>query len=164
MQGHLDMHRASFRGRIAFFCGAVLASPVMSQPASAPTLEALSKLESGQWQLRANDGSESRSICVSDPRVFMQVRHIQASCSRFIIANEAKSATVHYTCPGAGHGRTTLRVETPRLVQIDSQGIAESAPFAVHFEGRRIGGCSTATPLTSRLPYPAKRRTVLSFQ
>jgi hypothetical protein len=158
------MRKASIRGRLALLLGAILASPVMSQPVSAPTLEALTVIEAGQWQLRADDGSDSRSICVADPRILLQVRHRQATCSRFIIANEAKSATIHYTCPGAGHGRTTLRVETPRLVQIESQGIADNAPFAVHMEARRTGSCTPPTALTRRLPYTAKRSSVLSFK
>ncbi len=158
---------ASLRTRAACAVFAVMASPVWSQPVSAPTLAALSGLEPGQWQLRASDGSASRSICVSDPRSLLQIQHSQAVCSRFIIANDPKSATVHYTCPGLGHGRTTLRVETPRLVQIDSQGIADNAPFAVHVEGRRMGACNSSTmthALTSRLPRPAKRTSVLSFK
>ena len=39
--------------------------------------------------------------------------------------------TVNYVCPGMGRGRTILRVETPRLVQIDSQGLHNGAPFAL---------------------------------
>ena len=50
--------------------------------------------------------------------------------------------TVNYTCPGIGRGRTTIRVETPRLVQIDSQGLDRGAPFALRAEARRIGPCA----------------------
>jgi hypothetical protein len=50
--------------------------------------------------------------------------------------------TVHYTCPGSGHGRTTIRKETNRLVQIDTQGIASGSPFSRTFEARRGGSCS----------------------
>jgi hypothetical protein len=48
---------------------------------------------------------------------------------------------VSYQCIGAGKGRTDIRVETPRLVQIDAQGIADGAPFALSLEGRRTGDC-----------------------
>jgi hypothetical protein len=32
-------------------------------------------------------------------------------------------------------------VETPRLVQIQSQGVADSAPFSFTIEARRTGDC-----------------------
>jgi hypothetical protein len=138
-------------GRHALLLAAtLLASPLLSQPAQAPVLTALTTIESGQWLLKGANASETRSVCVADPRVFLQVEHARSVCSRFVIANDPKAATVHYTCPGAGHGRTTLRVETPRLIQIDSQGIAGNEPFAVHFEGRRVGACGVSSGASAR--------------
>jgi len=40
-----------------------------------------------------------------------------------------------------GRGRTILRVETPRLVQIDSQGLHYGAPFALRAQARKTGPC-----------------------
>ncbi len=108
----------------------------------APRLTALAGLETGQWALRAaQPGAQPRLLCIGDPRVFLQIQHEGALCSRFVIANEPTITTVQYTCPGAGHGRTTVRVETPRLIHIDSQGIAANAPFNWSLEGRRVGAC-----------------------
>jgi hypothetical protein len=59
-----------------------------------------------------------------------------------VINDGAAEVTVHYTCPGAGHGRTTIRKETNRLVQIDTQGIAGGMPFSRTFEARRGGVCT----------------------
>ena len=53
-------------------------------------------------------------------------------------------ATVSYSCPGAGSGRTTIRVETTRLLDIQSQGIVNNAPFEVRYEARRTGPCAAA--------------------
>ena len=50
---------------------ALAASPVFSQPAAAPTLAALARLESGQWQLRSADGGAPRSICLTDARALL---------------------------------------------------------------------------------------------
>lgn len=111
----------------------------------APQLTALSVIESGQWVLRApTPGAPPRSMCLGDARALLQLQHPTAACSRFVIANDPRTATVHYTCPGAGHGRTTIRVETPRLIHIDSQGIANNAPFDWTLEGRRTGACSVS--------------------
>jgi hypothetical protein len=49
---------------------------------------------------------------------------------------------VQYTCRGKGYGRTHIRRETGRLVQIDSQGIAGGLPFEFSAEARRVGDCS----------------------
>ena len=124
---------------------ATLAVPGRTQTVAASNMPALAIVQPGQWLLksRANPG-ESRSLCVSDVRALLQVQHGSAMCSRFVIFNSARETTVHYTCPGAGHGRTTIKVETPRLIQIESQGIAKQEPFAFELEGRRVGDCRVA--------------------
>lgn len=109
-------------------------------------LTALAQLEPGLWQLRDLDspGARPQSICVTDPNILMQIQHRNSPCSRLVIANDAKGATVHYTCPANGFGRTTLRVETPRLAKIDTNGISENAPFAYRLEARKTGSCDSA--------------------
>lgn len=133
------MKRASLF-RYALLSAASLAGA--AAPANAPSLPALGVIERGMWELRERGSSASpRRICVSDPVALMQVRHGASACSRFVIDSQPKRATVHYTCPGAGHGRTTIRVETSRLIQIESQGIADDSPFNFAYEGRYTGKC-----------------------
>jgi hypothetical protein len=125
-------------------CALWLALPASGQSGQAQ-LSALSQIQPGLWELHSRGGSlPDRSICVSDPAILLQLRHGNASCSRFVITNDARSVTVHYSCPSAGHGQTTLRVETPRLAQIDSQGVADHAPFAFTTEARRVGNCQSS--------------------
>jgi hypothetical protein len=38
-------------------------------------------------------------------------------------------------------GHSTIRVETPRLVRIESQGVDGGMPFEFRAEARRIGPC-----------------------
>lgn len=115
-------------------------------PAQAPRLAALALIQPGQWQLHeTGKAGTPQSLCVADPRLLLQLRHRSAQCSRFVIADQPDSVTIHYTCPGAGHGRTTLTVETPRLVRIETQGVADNGPFAFDYEGRRIGACAGPT-------------------
>jgi hypothetical protein len=130
----------------AFFMLAVAAAGISTAAVSEvrPRLSAFAMLETGLWQLRT--GSEPpRSICVSDPLSLIQLRHRATACTQFVIANEKSVATVHYSCPGAGWGRTTLRVETPRLARVDTQGIAANEPFAFTAEARRVGPCTGGT-------------------
>lgn len=112
-------------------------------PARAPQLAALNAIERGQWQLREIGASAPpRALCIADPRVLLQLRHPGAQCSRFVITDTGNSATIHYTCPGAGHGRTTITVETARLLQLETQGVAGGLPFAAEYEARRTGQCT----------------------
>lgn len=110
-------------------------------------LLALSRLEPGEYQLRVigEAGARPQSICVADPDVLLQLKHRGAPCSRVVIDNGPSGATVHYTCPANGYGRTSLRVETPRLAKIDTQGLYENAPFAYRAEARRVGPCPMAS-------------------
>lgn len=122
---------------VALACAAASAVP-----AQAPSLAMLDRLEKGSWQLRER-GQDAvlQTICVGDARRMIQIEHPRSTCSRYIIEDTPNSVTVHYTCPGAGHGRTSIRSETNRLVQIDTQGIAEGKPFSQAIEARRTGDC-----------------------
>ena len=102
----------------------------------------LDRLEKGSWQLKERGGDQVvQTMCLGDPRRLIQVYHARTGCSRYVIEDTPNSVTVHYTCPGAGHGRTTIRSETNRLVQIDTQGIADGRPFSQAIEARRVAGC-----------------------
>ena len=91
---------------------------------------------------RSLDKSEpDRRLCIQDGYELIQLRHPGAACSRFVLTNNPEVATVHYTCTGAGYGRTTIKVETGQLIRVDSQGLVNQSPFQVSFEGRRIGEC-----------------------
>lgn len=120
---------------------AVHAAPPGSPPA------ALAGLEPGQWDLRSRDPGEAPlRICVREGQNLVQLRHQGQACRRFVVEDSPARTSVSYNCPGTGHGLTVVRVETPRLVQIDSQGVADGAPFALEVEGRRIGACGTVAP------------------
>lgn len=107
----------------------------------------LARIQPGQWVLRGTDGSTpTRSMCVADPSVLIQLRHPNAGCSRFVLEDGPGRGQVHYTCPGHGHGDTIIRVETPALIHIDSQGIVDNAPFNMSIEARRTGACSARAP------------------
>jgi hypothetical protein len=123
--------------------------PAPSSGASQMSLAALNQLETGLWQLDVQ-GRAPRQLCVTDPMALVQIEHDQAGCSRFVIANEPRSSTVHYSCQRAGWGRTTIRVETPRAVTIQTQGIARNAPFDYTVQARRIGACAAESVARQR--------------
>ena len=118
----------------------------MSPGAKPPApVTALRQLEKGQWELRERgarrDQPPRQRICVGDPAQLLRAGSRDGVCEQYIVADSADRAVVTYQCKGKGSGRTDLRVETPRLVQIQSQGITDGAPFEMHIEARRTGDC-----------------------
>jgi hypothetical protein len=137
-----DRPMSYLRGRLRWgalgLAGVAAAAPVFAF--ALPNLEAFSKLERGRWQLR-DAGGETRSICLGPPLAFIQLEHSGASCEQEVLANDKDGATVHYSCPGRGFGHTSIRVETPRLARIDTQGLVDGRPFSYRAEARKAGSC-----------------------
>lgn len=124
----------------------VTAAEAGTGPAPAPRgMMALKHLEKGQWELRPRgarrDAPPAHRLCLGDPARLLRIRQGGAGCDQFIVTDTAERAVVTYQCKANGAGRTDLRVETPRLVQIYTQGIADGAPFSEALEGRRTGPC-----------------------
>ena len=107
-------------------------------------LAMLDRLEPGMWELKMRDGGRSERLCLDDGRRLIQLRHPQVPCRQFVVEDAASAVTVSYTCTGQGSGRTRLRFESPRLVQIESSGIANKLPFDVIAEARRVGSCTSS--------------------
>ncbi len=101
----------------------------------------LGTLDRGAWELRVRPGGETRRICVRNGREFIQIRHRQPTCDRFVVQDERNEVTVQYTCRGNGYGRTTIRRESTDIVQIRSQGIHSGKPFTIEGEARHVGSC-----------------------
>ena len=123
--------------------GVAVAIMIASAPleAQAPELAMLDSLAKGAWNLRIRDDGSQQRICVRDGREFIQLRHRQPGCSRFIVQDGADEVVVQYTCRGNGYGRTSIRREGNALVQIRSQGIEGGTPFSFSAEARRSGNC-----------------------
>ena len=113
----------------------------IAAPAATQQPSPLAQVERGSWQLRTPAGAPAGSVCLGDPLLLAQPQHGPQPCTREILSSDLHSVTVAYTCPGMGRGRTLLRVETPRLVQIDSQGLHNGAPFSFRAEARKTGNC-----------------------
>ena len=106
-----------------------------------PRLEAFSGLERGRWEIREAAGGPARFVCFRDPVALVQLEHREQSCAHEVLASESSAATVQYTCQGRGFGHTSIRVETPRIARIETQGLIDGRPFSYRVEARRVGGC-----------------------
>jgi hypothetical protein len=125
------------------------ATPAAPAPSSTMSLTALKQLEPGLWQLDIK-GRAPKQSCLAETTSLVQIEHDQPNCSRFVIANEPKSATIHYSCQRAGWGRTTVRVETPASATIQTQGISKNQPFDYSVQARRVGACGAQTAVKQR--------------
>lgn len=134
-----QLQARSRRGALGLAGVAAAAAPVFAL--ALPDLEALAQLERGRWQISDVAGAAPRSICLGDPAAFVQLEHRGVACGREVLSSEASAATIHYTCPGRGFGHTSIRVETPRLARIDTQGLVDGRPFSYRVEARRVGSC-----------------------
>jgi hypothetical protein len=130
------------RACIAAVALLALAGPAPSQQVR---VNVLAQLERGLWQLRDQETNAVRhpSICLGSAKLLLQVQHRGRPCSQLLVSQDERSATVHYTCPSSGYGQTLLKLETPRLAQIDTQGIADGSPFSYRLEARRVGACGS---------------------
>ena len=91
-----------------------------------------------------------RNICVKDHNGLLRLQHSHSTgCQDRLVQQKRGQMTVTYSCPAQGWGRTELRLETPGLYQLDTQGISGKEPFALRAEARRTGDCPMATQKTS---------------
>ena len=132
---------ALVNGRISLAAAAMLAA-ASTAAGGGPSLAMLDKLEGGHWELRERAGSPPQSLCVPSGRRLIQLRHPGAQCDTFVVEDGPEQVVVQYTCGGHGYGRTRVRRETNRLVQIDSQGLVDGLPFNFSVEARRVGECA----------------------
>lgn len=128
-------------GAVTIAALAAFGAPAAGQRTS---LAMLDQLETGKWELRLREaGRSAEQLCVPNGRRLIQLRHPTGNCDRTIIEDGPSEVTVQYTCRGRGYGRTQIRRETSRLVQIQSQGIVDGLPFDFSAEGRRVGDCTS---------------------
>ncbi len=121
---------------------AVLSGFAIAAPAQTPSMAVLDGLASGEWTLKERGSRDpGQKVCLGNPELLLQIEHGNANCSRYVIENSPKKLRVSYKCGRSGQGVTEIKLESSSLVQINSQGISNNAPFSLNMEGRRTGGC-----------------------
>ena len=106
-----------------------------------PRLTMLATLKDGLWELRQRGSTTVDRVCTRDGLGLIQLRHPGRACDRLVLEQADHAIVVQYTCKGSGFGRTRIRRETPQLVQIETQGVADGFPFDYAVEGRWVGEC-----------------------
>jgi len=106
--------------------------------AASPSI--LAGVEPGLWEI-SRPGSTTHKICVADAADLAQIEHHASKCTRQVLRESGSTATVNYSCEGGGFGHTTMTVLTPRSLRVETQGIADHAPFKYTFQARLAGNC-----------------------
>ena len=105
-------------------------------------LAPLKVLEKGRWHVADVDRPQhAHDICLGDVKPLLQPEHRGVACTTEVVRSEPGEVIVQYSCPGRGFGRTSVRVETPRLARITTQGMDGGRPFSWRGEARRTGRC-----------------------
>jgi hypothetical protein len=117
----------------------VLAYAPVASPVSASDL--LPRLERGRWAVRNADTGAERSLCLGPSSALVQLEHRGLSCPHEVLARDGSGATVSYTCRARGFGHTRLRIETTRLLQIETQGMIDGRPFDYRAVATKTGTC-----------------------
>ncbi|MGJ3647241.1 DUF3617 domain-containing protein [Sphingomonas sp. GlSt437] len=138
--------RMGLSERRVALAGAALAALTAAAPLHAPMLAVMRAIEPGQWELREVGSSAAPHLmCLISADQLIQLRHATASCTRYVVEDKPETATVNYNCQGAGSGRTTISIDTPRQFRLQTQGIAQAAPFDLDYAGKRVGACQTTS-------------------
>ncbi len=109
--------------------------------AGASTPSVLSQIRSGLWEIAGQRGAPATRLCVARPPLLAQVEHRAAACTRTVLRDDSALALIDYSCGGTGFGQSKITMLTPRSVRIETQGIADRAPFAYVVHARRVGNC-----------------------
>jgi hypothetical protein len=109
--------------------------------AAAQRPASLGAVEGGLWEVDPLGPGARPKICAADPMVFASYEHRGKTCTRVVISDGPNGAVIHYTCTGGGFGRSTVKALTPRSLRVETQGIADNAPFQYVFQARRVGAC-----------------------
>jgi hypothetical protein len=108
--------------------------------AAAPSV--LSQVTPGLWEFTGPRNAPARRLCIREAPMLARVEHQRRTCSHSIVRNDATSAIVDYNCPGAGFGNSKITMVTPRSMRVETQGIADGAPFSYVVQARRVGSCT----------------------
>ncbi|THD34751.1 MAG: hypothetical protein E7773_13885 [Sphingomonas sp.] len=115
--------------------------------AAAGPFGALAGLDRGRWQFGMIGGGMGRVACVPDPLRLIQFNHPGPPCAHFTIQDAPDHVTVQYNCGPRGYGKTTITVQDPGQIRLDTQGISpEGRPFDASYDGRFAGPCAPPPP------------------
>lgn len=102
----------------------------------------LAKVRPGLWEVGGGrDWRAPQRLCLSDTMVIAQLQHRRARCERTVVRNAPGIAEVHYSCAPSEFGQSKISLVTPRSLRIETQGIADGAPFHYVVQARRVGEC-----------------------
>ncbi|HEX8840139.1 MAG TPA: hypothetical protein VF750_06690 [Sphingomicrobium sp.] len=110
---------------------------------------ALGQAQGGLWEISGAPGSSTPvRECVADVAALARFEHRAATCSAKVSKDAGSSASIEYSCGGAGFGHSQVDVITPRSLRISTQGISGGLPFNYVLQARRVDDCAKGASVT----------------
>jgi|SRR6476469_7893590 hypothetical protein len=136
-------------GKATLFLPAGMAAAVAL--VAAQPLPTLSEAQPGLWEVSGAPGVGAPvRQCVADIMALTRFEHRAKPCTAKILKNSGSTASVEYSCGGAGFGHSDIQVLTPRSLRISTQGISDGLPFNYVLQARRVGDCPKTMSAATR--------------
>ncbi len=106
----------------------------------------------GRYELQpADPAAPAINLCLRDSAELARPVHRGAAgCSTQVLSASNDRAVIHYSCPARGFGDTIIRRQSSTAFRIETQGIAQQAPFNTSFNAQRVGDCEEGDKLALR--------------
>jgi hypothetical protein len=128
--------------------GALTAGSLMLLAAANPA--ALSQAQPGVWEISGAPGTNGPvRQCLADLSALARYEHRTNNCVAKVSKDGGTSASIEYTCGGAGFGHSEIDMLTPRSLRISTQGISGGLPFNYVLQAHRVDDC-VKTPASLR--------------
>ena len=107
---------------------------------------ALGQAQAGLWEITGGPGGSTPvRECVADVAALARFEHRTSNCTAKVSKDASRSASIEYSCGGAGFGHSQIDVITPRSLRISTQGISGGLPFNYVLQARRVDDCAKST-------------------
>lgn len=103
----------------------------------------------GLWEISGAPGLKAPvRQCLADLTPLARFEHRTSNCTAKVSGQSPTSASVDYSCGGAGFGHTQVELLTPRALRISTQGISGGLPFNYVLQARRVDDCPKTASVT----------------
>jgi len=104
---------------------------------------ALAEAQPGLWEISGAPGIKAPvRQCIADVATLARFEHRARSCTARIVKSGGMTASIEYSCGGAGFGHSDLEFITPRSLRISTQRTSAGLPFNYVLQARRVDDCT----------------------
>lgn len=117
-----------------------LVLPLFALTAAGASSPYMAGLMPGRYDVTQAGTGGTRSVCIADLGVLLQLAHGPDQCRFFPVLRNPDRTRVSYECAG-GSGLVSVVAVTPRTAEVSASGVRGSTPYKVRLTARRSGEC-----------------------